>query len=58
MAKSWEELMKCGNTIVKDEMMDRDGNKIVISIVYYPEVEADYYYKIINGKVVEVKALP
>lgn len=58
MAKSWEELMQYGNTIVKDEMVDRDGNIIMISIVYYPEVEANYYYKTVNRKVVEVKALP
>ena len=58
MAKSWEELMQYGNTIIKDEMVDRDGNIIMISIVYYPEEEISYYYKTVNKKVVEVKTLP
>lgn len=57
MAKSWKELIQYGNTILKDEMVDRDGNIIMIIIVYYPEVETNYYYKIVNGKVVEVKDL-
>ena len=52
--KKSKELMRYANILVNDEIEDRDGNHIRITIFHYMKENIRYYHKMINGTVVEV----
>lgn len=52
--KVHKDLLRYGNIITDDKLVDENGNDIRIRIVY---LEGYYYHKMVNGRVVEIKLL-